>query len=190
MNEEQIKNILQQVDQQAFTASELNPTAIAHSAREQYTLGKKRRIELLVGGGFVLVLMMSLLGYHQYDQYQQKQIALNEQAQKELAALKVETQHTLALIQYAKDRTQRHKNITKLRQKLASMTPHSKTEKPDKNEQLAASLYQKAQTLSTKTNSCSAVKMLYQQIIRTFPKTKYSRSAKEKLAQLNCLNGI
>jgi len=190
MNETQLKDMLTQADQAFGMESSMDSAALAKTARQRAAVRKRRRAELLAGGTLVCLLAVFLFGYIQFHQYQEeKQIALQIEIEKELADLKADTEQTLALIQSVNQRTQRRKQLAALQNRLASLT--AETERIDtQDEQLAGKLYQKAQALSGRANSCNAVKTLYQQIIQTFPNSSYTTSAKEKLAQLDCLNGI
>ena len=190
MNETQLKDILTQADEALGTESAIDSAALAQTARQRAAIRKRRRTELLAGGLFALLVGAFLLGYPQYNKYQEKkQIALQMEMQKELAALKAETEQTLALIQSVNQRAQKRKQLAALQQRLASLTAQAdSTDRQD--EELAGKLYYKAQALSDKSDSCNAVKTLYQQIIQTFPNSSYTSTVKEKLAQLDCLNGM
>ena len=190
MNETQLKNMLTQADQAFRTECGADSTTLAQTARHRVAIRKRRRAEWLTGGTLILLLAVCLLGYTQFKQYQaKKQIALQIQIKKELDDLKAETDYTLALIKSINQRTQQRKQLAALRQRLASITAQTDNTQTE-DEKLASALYQKAETLSTRANSCNAVKTLYQQIIQTFPNSSYTNPAREKLAQLDCLNGI
>lgn len=190
MNETQLKELLERTDQAFGTESTADSAGLAQTARLRAAIRKKRRTELLAGGTFVLLVAGFLLGYPQYSRYREKkQIALQREIQNELAALKAETEQTLALIQSVNRRTQKRRQLAQLQQRLASLAEVTEdTESVD--DQLAGELYQKAQSLSAQADSCSAVKILYQQIIRTFPNSSYTQDAKAKMTQLDCPNGI
>ena len=189
MNETQVKDVLTQADQAFGTELTSDSATLAQHARQRAAAGQRRRVELLGSGMLVILLAAGLIGYTQYNRYREtRRLALRQETQKELAALKAEAQYTLALIQSVNQRTERRKQLAALRQRLASLA--AETESIEiQDEQLAGKLYQKAQALSTQSDSCNAVKTLYQQIIQTFPNSSYTNQAKQKLSQLDCRNG-
>lgn len=182
--------MLTQADQALGTEPAMNSAVLARNAFRRAAIRKRRRTELLAGGTLVLLVAACLIGYKQFNQSQEKkQVALQIKIQNELADLKAETEYTLALIQSVNQRAQNRKQLTALRQRLASITAQS-AETENTDERLASELYQKAQDLSARADSCHAVKALYQQILQTFPNSSYTQEAKEKLTQLDCNNGI
>lgn len=189
MNESQLQELLTGADRAFAADSRADPASLALSVQRRVVIRKKRRNKLLAGGIVVLLVAGFLLGYPQYNRYREKkQIALQMEIQNELAALKAETEQTLALIQSVNQRTERRKQLAALQQRLASLAAEA-AEPESQDEQLAGQLYQKAQSLSAQADSCNAVKALYQQIIRTFPDSSYTNQAKQELSQLECLNG-
>jgi TolA-binding protein len=190
MNETQLKKLLTGADQACRTESSTDSAAMVKSIRRQYAIRMRHRTEWLAAGTLGLLAAAWLAGYNQYSHRQeQKQIALQTEIQKKIADLKAEAEQTLTLIKSANQQTQKRKQLAQLQQRLASITAQSaRTENTD--EQLAGELYQMAQSLSAQADSCSAVKILYQQIIRTFPNSSYTQDAKAKMTQLDCPNGI
>lgn len=190
MNETQLKELLTRADQALWTDSPADSAALIHHVQQRVAIHKRRRAELLAGGTLVLLLAACLVGYTQFNRYQEKkQVVLQAEVQNELTALKAETEQTLALIKSVNQRSRQRKQLTALQRRLASLTAE-RNDADMQDEQLAGKLYFKAQTLSKQTDSCNTVKSLYQQIIQTFPNSSYTPEAKEELAQLDCSNGI
>jgi TolA-binding protein len=190
MNESQLKELLAGADQAFGTQSAMDSAVLVQNAQRRAAIRQRRRAEWLAGGTLAILLAVCLLGYVPFRRYQEKkQIARQIEIQKELDDLRTQAQQTLALIQSVNERTRTRKQLTSLQQRLASIAAQS-AETENTDDQLASQLYQKAQMLAAQADSCSAVKALYQQIIRTFPNSSYTHEAKTKVTQLDCPNGV
>ena len=188
MNENQIDNLLKQADDTLMSPSAVNPADLSIRARRRAAMQSRRRTAIAGTVTALLILAACLVGYNQHQQKIQQRIAMETQLQQDLAQLKADTAATLAEIKALNKEYKTQVTIADMKVRLETIRSRIESME-NQSEQLAARLYNRAQSLSNQENTCTIARDLYLRIVETFPKTTYYDLAQQQLAQLNCFNG-